>query len=126
MIGPGKMLKQLIESLFAKPATQLYPFVKTEPPKNLRGRIMFRHESCIGCKFCMKDCPSNAIIITRKPDGKFECAIDLGKCIYCAQCVDSCPKKALDSTREFELAVIDREKLKTTFNADKKPEDTSR
>lgn len=66
---------------------------------------------------CMRDCPSNAITIRKMPDGKFECDIDLAKCIYCAQCVDSCPKKALEATNEFELAALDRNKLKVTIRA---------
>ena len=65
----------------------------------------------------MKDCPSGAITIRKTADGKFECDIDLAKCIYCAQCVDSCPKKALEATCEFELASLDRDKLKVTLNA---------
>ena len=120
MIRPGKMIKQVLESIFKKPATTKYPYVKEAKeaqPKNFRGKLKFYPEKCIGCKMCMRDCPSNAITITKKPDGKFECEIDLGKCIYCAQCVDSCPKKALEATNEFELATLDRGKLKVTLNA---------
>ena len=65
----------------------------------------------------MRDCPSNAIKITKTAEGKFECEIDLGKCIYCAQCVDSCPKKALEATNEFELASLDRDKLRVIVRA---------
>ena len=117
MIRPGKMIKQVLQSIFKKPATTRYPFVKEAPPKSFRGRIKFYPEKCIGCKFCMKDCPSNAITIVKMPDGKFECQIDLSKCIYCAQCVDSCPKKALEATNEFELASLDKSTLKVTMRA---------
>ena len=121
MIRPGKMIQQVLRSLFKRPVTERYPYVKFEMPDNFRGKLKFYPEKCIGCKMCMRDCPSNAIAINKLPDGKFECQIDLGKCIYCAQCVDSCPKKALEATCEFELASLDREKLKVTMHA--KPDD---
>ena len=120
MKRPGKMMKAVLGSIFKKPATTRYPFVKLLMPDKFRGKLKFYPERCIGCKMCMRDCPSNAINIKKVGD-KFECEIDLGKCIYCAQCVDSCPKKALESTKDFELASIDRNKLKVTLGG--KPEE---
>jgi formate hydrogenlyase subunit 6/NADH:ubiquinone oxidoreductase subunit I len=77
---------------------ELYPFVKTEKPDKFRGKLKLYPEKCIGCRICMKDCPSNAITITKKGEKQFEAVVDLSKCIYCAQCVDSCLKKALEVT----------------------------
>ena len=119
MKRPGKMIKTVLESIFKKPATTRYPYVKLTMPDKFRGKLKFYPERCIGCKMCMRDCPSNAITIKKVGD-KFECEIDLGKCIYCAQCVDSCPKKALESTKDFELASIDRNKLKVTLRGESK------
>ncbi len=115
MIRPGKMIKLVLETLFKKPATTAYPFKKAVMPDKFRGKLQFYPEKCIGCKLCMRDCPSNAINIRKVGEKQFECDIDLGKCIYCAQCVDSCMEKALEATKEFELASLDREKLKVTF-----------
>ena len=115
MFRPGKMTSQVLRSLFKKPATSSYPFVKKPMPKNFRGKLMFHPDKCIGCKICMRDCPSAAITIKPVGEKKFIAEIDLAKCIYCAQCVDSCMKKALEATKEFELAVLDREKLKVTY-----------
>ena len=115
MIRPAKMLKEVLGSIFKKPATHRYPAKLLDMPERFRGKIKFNPAKCIGCKMCMRDCPSNAINIRKMPDGKFECDIDLAKCIYCAQCVDTCPKKALESTLYVELAVLDRAKLKVVF-----------
>ena len=121
MIKPGKMLRQVISSAFKKPATTRYPFIKFEMPETFRGKINFYPEKCIGCKLCMRDCPSNAINIVKVGDKKFEAEFRLDKCIYCSQCVDSCSKKALETTNEFELAQLDIKKLNIVFHG--KPEE---
>jgi formate hydrogenlyase subunit 6/NADH:ubiquinone oxidoreductase subunit I len=119
MFRPGKMITEVIGSLFKKAATSTYPFgPKTGMAKDFRGKLKFTPEKCIGCKMCMRDCPSNAITIKSVGDKKFIAEIDLAKCVYCAQCVDSCPKKALESTVEFELAQLEHGKLKVVFSAD--------
>ncbi len=118
MIRPGIMLRQVLSSIFQKAATSQYPFKKFAMPDKFRGKIVFHAEKCIGCKLCMKDCPANAITITKVGEKQFDCAIDLGKCIYCAQCVDSCMKKALEATKDFELASLDRANLKVTYHGE--------
>ena len=64
----------------------------------------------------MKDCPSGAITVKKKGEKEFEMEIDLGKCIFCAQCVDTCPKKALEISPEYELARLERGKLKVLLD----------
>jgi formate hydrogenlyase subunit 6/NADH:ubiquinone oxidoreductase subunit I len=111
------MVRELLRSLFKKPATVKYPAEGREMVKDFRGKLKFYPERCIGCKLCMRDCPTGAIEIRKINEKEFEAAIDLGKCIYCAQCVDSCLKKALEVTPEYELAQLDSAKLKVVFHA---------
>ena len=112
------MIKQVLDSVLKKPATVRYPYEKAKMPDRFRGKIIFHPEKCIGCKLCMKDCPSDAITIRKVADKQFEAEFELNKCIFCAQCVDSCAKKALESTPEFELAQIDPKKFKIVFRAE--------
>ena len=113
---PAKMLREVLGSIFKKPATNLYPAQKLDMPDKFRGKLKFFSGKCIGCKICMRDCPTDAIVIVKTVDNKFEAHIDMAKCIYCAQCVDVCPKKALESTKDVELAQLDRNKLRMIFN----------
>jgi len=116
MKKPGKMIREVLTSILRKPATVLYPFVQVRMPANFRGKLRFHQAKCIACKLCVKDCPSDAITITKHADGKIDAEIDLSRCIFCAQCVDSCPKDALEATAEFEIANGNRAKLKVELN----------
>jgi formate hydrogenlyase subunit 6/NADH:ubiquinone oxidoreductase subunit I len=111
------MMKELLCSFFKKAATTNYPAGARAMCKDFRGKLKFYPEKCIGCKMCMRDCPSGAINIVKIGDKRFECQIDCSKCIYCAQCVDTCPKDALEATKEFELASLDKATLKIVYHA---------
>jgi NAD(P)H-quinone oxidoreductase subunit I len=121
MKKPGKMLAETMRHVLKRPATVRYPYVKVEMPARFRGKIKFHADRCIGCKACMRDCPSKVINIIKVADKKFEAEFLNDRCIFCAQCVDTCPKDALEATVEFELAAFDRKNLKTHFYADLTP-----
>ena len=142
----GKMTKEVLRNYFNKPATHMYPAESFDMPEKFRGKLRFYPERCIGCKFCMRDCPAEAIVInTLTPPAapgnvpssgpaataagsapppppapvkkQFEAVIDNSRCLFCGQCVDVCPKKALESTKDVELAQLDFSKLKVVFRA---------
>ncbi len=121
MKTPGAMFGAVLNALFSKPATHAYPAVKFPTPEKFRGKIKFIPSRCIGCKMCMRDCPTSCITITKVGEKRFQAEFDLDRCIYCAQCVDSCPKDALEATPEFELAAFKRSQLKAVFHAEPPP-----
>jgi formate hydrogenlyase subunit 6/NADH:ubiquinone oxidoreductase subunit I len=115
MKHPGKIAPEVLRNVVKPAATLRYPFVRPDIPATFRGKIVFDPKTCIGCKMCMRDCPSKAINIEKVGEEKvFKAHFDLDHCIYCAQCVDSCPRNALATTNQFELANYSREKLKET------------
>ena len=109
----GPVVFEAVKSIFKKPATSEYPKKKREIHKKFAGMISFEQDKCIGCQICVKNCPSNAIKISKVADKEkvFSCELSLANCIFCSQCVFTCPKKALHTTDKFELAEIDKSKL---------------
>ena len=117
MKKPGKMTGEVLKHVAAKPDTVGYPFSPAVMPDRFRGKILFDWKKCIGCHLCEKDCPTDAIKITKVAEKRFEAMFYLDRCIYCAQCVDTCPKDALSVSPAFELAQVDRKKLEEFFHA---------
>jgi formate hydrogenlyase subunit 6/NADH:ubiquinone oxidoreductase subunit I len=118
MKRPGMMIREVLSSFLKKTATITYPAMKVEMPDRFRGRIIFHNQRCIGCKLCVRDCPSEAITINKIGEKQFEAIIDLDRCVYCAQCVDSCNKDALESSKDYELASLVKTMLKVYANVD--------
>jgi formate hydrogenlyase subunit 6/NADH:ubiquinone oxidoreductase subunit I len=118
MKRPGIMLREVLGSIRKKVATISYPAVKVEMPDKFRGRIVFHAHRCIGCKLCVKDCPSEAIRIDKVAEKQFEATIDLDRCVFCGQCVDSCNKEALESSKDYELASLNRATLRVKADID--------
>jgi ferredoxin len=53
------------------------------------GKLFYADENCVSCKFCFKNCPSQAIEIHKeKPYWNFNCQ-------QCFRCINLCPKNAV-------------------------------
>ncbi len=121
------MIPQVLSQLFKKPFTNQFPAKYMPPsvtgylkdvqsgkakmippvdiPKGFRGKIKYDRETCIGCKLCMKVCPTDAIEFI--PETK-KIRIYLARCCFCSQCNDICPKDCLSMSDEFLLADTDK------------------
>jgi formate hydrogenlyase subunit 6/NADH:ubiquinone oxidoreductase subunit I len=121
------MLSEVFIQMFKKPFTNKFPakyapnnttqFLKdvgsgkiniippVDAPEGFRGKIEYDKEKCIGCKLCLKVCPSEAIEFKEK-DKKIK--IYLARCTFCSQCNDICPVKCLSMSKEFLLADSDK------------------
>jgi NAD(P)H-quinone oxidoreductase subunit I len=87
----------------AKGTVHIHPPVAT--PEHFRGKIRYDKEKCIGCKLCLKVCPSAAIEF-KEEEKKIK--IFLARCTFCSQCNDICPVSCLSMSDEFLLADTDK------------------
>ncbi len=126
---PTPLVLELIRQLLKKPATNCFP-VKYNPgqttvtelinkvqdgevqinspvtvPEKFRGKIAYDKESCIGCRLCIRVCPSRAIEFL--PEEK-KIKIRIDRCLFCSQCNDVCPTNSLSMSEDFLLANEDR------------------
>lgn len=102
------LTREALVSLFKKPATVRYPYVKVTPPSGFRGKHSFDKKLCIACRACELSCPAKCLVFDMK---KKEPVIDLAVCIFCGECADHCPKSCLKLTQEFELATDSKPSL---------------
>jgi formate hydrogenlyase subunit 6/NADH:ubiquinone oxidoreductase subunit I len=114
----GTMFGDIFQSLFKRPATELYPFERREAPERLRGQLYFDPTKCSGCAMCTKDCPSDAIelITVDKATKHYVIKYHIDRCTYCAQCVKSCNFNCLGmSAADWELATVDKDPFSISY-----------
>jgi formate hydrogenlyase subunit 6/NADH:ubiquinone oxidoreductase subunit I len=100
------ILKVVLGSLFSKPVTRKYPFVKRDPFKATRGHIGIEINKCTFCSLCSKKCPTDAITVNRQEK---LWTIDRLRCIACSACVDACPKKCLSMENMYSPAQVKKQ-----------------
>jgi formate hydrogenlyase subunit 6/NADH:ubiquinone oxidoreductase subunit I len=114
----GAMLGDISRSLFKRPVTELYPFVRRPVPERLRGQLTFDPAKCTGCKICVRDCPAEAIeiVVVDKATKRFVMNFHTDRCTYCAQCVVSCNFDSLGMASDrWELAGLARDGFAVSY-----------
>lgn len=113
------IISVLFKQLFSKPFTNPFPakyapnklsdIKKINPPvevpDDLRGKVKYDRDKCIGCKLCITVCPANCMEFNEKTR---KIKHNVSKCCFCMECVDVCPVKCLTRTNEFLLADYDK------------------
>ena len=115
----GGALGEMFRTAVEPPVTERYPFGPAVITERFRGRLDVDPIKCTGCGVCEIVCPAS--VITMVPTGKRKVGdreletkrpvFDLYTCISCGQCVDDCRFGALALTKEFELAVFNKESM---------------
>mgnify|MGYP000322707423 FL=1 len=114
----GSMLRDTLQSILKKPATDGYPATRPTAPERLRGRLYWDPSRCSGCRLCIKDCPANAIelIDIDRKNKRFVMRYHIDRCTYCAQCVVNCRFDCLSmSAEEWELAAVSCEPFEVYY-----------
>lgn len=100
---------------FKRPRAQSVNFLSGKVPKILerylvdksRSKPYFIEEKCIGCGYCVRNCPAKIIHLENK-----KAIVDIGKCISCFCCHEVCPKNAVEIKVPFIAKLLFREKEK--------------
>ncbi len=117
----GAMFVDVLRSVFTRPATRLYPKVRTKAPARLHGKLYWDPKLCTGCTLCVKDCPADAIelITIDRATKHFVMRYHADRCTYCAQCVVSCRFKCLGMSNEgWELAALKKEAFTVEYGSE--------
>lgn len=95
-----KFAGYVLNKLFRKPSTLMYPIRKREFFDRTRGHIDIEINTCIFCGICSKKCPTGAIGTDRNAK---TWDIERLKCIQCGFCVEACPKKCLSMGNSYTM-----------------------
>lgn len=108
-------VKSLDLKPFKRPRAQSVNFLSGKVPKFIerflvdksRSKPYFIEAKCIGCGYCVRNCPAKIIHLENK-----KAIVDIGKCISCFCCHEVCPKHAVEIKVPLIAKLLFREKSK--------------
>ena len=83
----------------------MYPQQPRRYPEATRGRVENEIARCIFCGMCQKNCPTEAIAVSKE---KRDWQIDSLRCCQCRRCVEVCPVKCLSMHDAYFPSVTSR------------------
>lgn len=103
------MLKETLARIRQRHRTIRFPKAEPVLPDRFAGRPVIDNSKCSGlCDKCRSCCPTSALAVV---SGKVR--LDIGKCIFCRQCEGACPSGAIAFSRDYRMAVRERDDLIT-------------
>jgi NADH-quinone oxidoreductase chain I len=111
-----------LKRLARDPVTIEYPDVKREMASRFRGLPALRSDPqtgealCVACGLCARICPTSClemhVVPSEEGDRELgEFILRAGRCLNCGMCAQVCPVDAIAMSKEYELAVQDRNGL---------------